>query len=310
MTAAERIHQIKHRLKGSHTRRGLIASAALYMVLIFVSFVFLYPILIMVSGSAKDVHDLANPIVRWIPSRIHTLNYVQAYVSLGGISTLFESFRIVLFFAIAQTVSSALIGYGLAKYNFWGNKLLLILILVTFILPPQTTFLARYVMFVRMDMLRTILPVLLPAFFGQGLNSAIFILIFYQFFRMAPRSLDESAFIDGAGHITTFLRINMRLAVPAVVVVFIFSYVWNWNETDMSASFFGPDINTVPLALERFQAQFTLHFPEAAANPLLRMNEGLLMAGTLLSILPLIVLYVIVERQLVESIDKAGITGE
>jgi len=310
MSVMARLHQITHRLKGSHTRRGLVGSVALYMVLIFVSFVFLYPIFMMIAGSAKDVHDLANPIVRWIPSRIHTHNYYQAYVALGGLSTLLESLRIILFFAVAQTVSSALIGYGLAKYNFWGNKVLLVLILITFILPPQTTFLARYVMFVRMNMLNTIYPVLLPSLLGQGISSAIFILIFYQFFKMTPRSLDESAFIDGAGHITTFLRINMRLATPAVVVVFIFSYVWNWNETTMSASLFGPDISTVPLALERFQAMFVLHFPEAAANPLLRMNEGLLMAGTLLSIIPLVILYVIVERQLVESIDRAGITGE
>jgi len=310
MAIFEWIHRIKHRLKGSHTRRGLIGSIALYTVLIFVSFVFLYPIFMMIAGSAKDVHDLANPIVRWIPSRFNTDNYNQAYVALGGWSTLLESLRIILFFALAQTVSSALIGYGLAKYDFWGSKIILALILITFILPPQTTFLARYVMFVRMGMLNTIFAILLPATFAQGINSAIFILIFYQFFKMVPRSLDEAAFIDGAGHIKTFLRINMRLATPAVVVVFVFSYVWNWNETTMSASLLGPDINTVPLALERFQDMFALRFPEAAMNPLLRMNEGLLMAGTLLSIIPLVIIYIIIERHLVESIDRAGITGE
>jgi len=305
-----RMHKIINRLKGSHTKRGLVASCALYMVLIFVSFVFLYPILLMLSGSAMNVQDLANPIVRWIPSGIHTSNYQQAFVSLGGFSVLFESLRIVLFFAIAQTIASALIGYGLAKYDFWGHKLLMILLLITFILPPQTTFLARYVMFRNMEILNTIYPVLLPSLFGQGISSAIFILIFYQFFKMAPKSLDESAFIDGAGHIKTFLFINMRLATPALVVVFIFSYVWNWNETALSISYFGPNINTLPLALERFQDSFTLNFPDAAANPLLRMNEGLLMAGTLLSIIPLIIIYIFVERQLVESIDRSGITGE
>ena len=299
-----------NRLKGSHTKRGLLSVTALYCVLIFVSFVFLYPILIMISGSSMDIFDLANPLVRWIPFRINTYNYIRAYAALGGIGTFFESMAVVLSFAVAQTVSSAIIGYGLAKYQFWGHKLVLALILATFILPPQTTFLARYVWFSQMGMLFTILPILLPSLFGQGLNSAIFILIFYQFFRMSPKSLDEAAFIDGAGHMTTFLRINMRMATPAIIVVFIFSFVWNWNETTISGSYFGTAVTTLPLALTRFVQSFTLMFPEAAQNPMLRINEGIQMAGTLIAIAPLVILYVIIERHLIESLDRAGITGE
>lgn len=310
MTVAVYLQQLKQRLRGSHTQRGIFGSIALYSVLIFVGFVFLYPILMMISSSAKGVLDLANPLVRWIPSRINTDNYVRAYAALGGIGTLFDSMWIMLSFALAQTVSSAAVGYGLAKYRFGGHGLVMVLLLATFILPPQTTFLARYVWFSQMKMLQTIYPILLPSLLGQGINSAIFVLIFYQFFRIMPKSLDDAAFIDGAGHITTFLRINLPMAIPAIVVVFIFSFVWNWNETTLSGSYFGTGISTLPLALDRFVKSFTLMFPEAANNPMLRINEGIQMAGTLLTIIPLVVLYIIIERQLIESLDRTGITGE
>lgn len=302
----------KRLIFGSQEQRGWLLSLTLYLILIFVSFVFLYPILLIISGSAKDVYDLANPIVRWIPTQVNFDNYVKAYNVLGGLKNFFITVALILSIALAQTASAALVGYGLAKYSFWGRTLLMALLIATFILPPQTTFLARYVMFNNLEMIGTIFPVLIPSLLGQGMKSAIFILIFYQFFKMSPKSLDEAGFIDGAGHLKTFLSINMRLATPAVVVVFIFSFVWNWNETYLSSSYYGTAIQTLPLALERFSTYFSQMYPLANSNnnPMARINEGIKMAGTLLTILPLIVMYIVVERQLIESVDRAGITGE
>ena len=98
-------------------------------------------------------------------------------------------------------------------------------------------------------MLHTILPLFVPSLLGQGTRQSLFILIFYQFYNMAPKSLDEAAFIDGAGILRTFLTINLRMTTPALVVVFVFSFVWNWNETNLSSSYFGDTITTLPLAL-------------------------------------------------------------
>ncbi|MDR1532608.1 MAG: carbohydrate ABC transporter permease [Clostridiales bacterium] len=297
-------------LIGSQERRGLLASIVLYLTLAGVSFVFLYPILFIISGSAKDIYDLSNPLVRWVPTKITFDNYVKAYNVLGGFRTLGVSLAVMLSTALAQTAVSALVGYGLAKYQFWGKPIFMGLLMVSFILPPQTTFLSKYVLFNNFKMIGTVYPVLLPSLLGQGLKSAIFILIFYQFFKMAPKSLDEAAFIDGAGHFTTFWRINLALAAPAIVVVFIFSFVWNWNDTYLTGTYFGTSVNTLPLMLERFVEHFRKMYPTTAENQLLRLNEGLRMAGTLLTIIPLVIIYVLVERRLIESIDRAGITGE
>jgi multiple sugar transport system permease protein len=283
----------------------------IYVLLCGVAFVFLYPILYMLSSSLKDAYDIVNPMILWIPSKLYFKNYVEAFKVIGGFKVYYETIMYIGLIAIVQTISSAIIAYGIAKYDFWGKKVVFAVIIATFILPPQITFLPQFVMYNSYNLLNSILPVLLPTAFGQGIKNAIFILIFYQYFRMSPKSLDEASSIDGAGHFKIFLSINMKMAVPAIVIVFIFSLVWNWNETYLAEAYFG-NILTLPIALNKFVENFAKMFPNAAigTNPLEKLNEGIILAGTLLSILPLIIGYVFVEKQLIESFDKAGITGE
>ncbi len=290
---------------------GVTSKVVLYTMLIAIGFVFLFPILVIISSSAKDAYDLANPLVFWIPSKISFDNYVRAFSVLGGYKTIITSIVVMLAVAVAQTLSSALVAYGLAKYDFWAKKLIFVLMIMTFILPQQITFLPKYVLFNSYKMIGTVMPVLLPSLLGQGIQHAIFILIFFQFFKMSPKSLDEAATIDGAGQFKIFAKINMRMATPAIVVVFIFAFVWNWNETYMTDSYFGQQLETLALALQRFEESYKKMFPDTGStNPLIKINEGTQMAGTLLSIIPLVIVYVFVERKLVESIDRSGITGE
>lgn len=289
----------------------ILGKAALYTTLITFGFVFLYPILVIISNSSKDVYDLSNSVVKWIPTKITFENYTKAFTVLGGMSTVLTSVVVMLLISLVQTASSAIIAYGFAKYEFWCKKLIFALMIATFILPQQVTFLPKYVMFNNYHMLNTALPILIPSLLGQGIKNTIFILIFYQFFRMSPKSLDEAASVDGASGIRIFATINMRMATPAIVVVFIFSFVWNWNETYLTASYFGAALTTLPLALKNFKEYYEKMFPaNSGQNPLLKLNEGIIMAATLLTVLPLIAAYVLVERKLIESIDKSGITGE
>ncbi len=287
----------------------ILGRVAIYVSLISAGFVFLYPILVMLSSSFKDIYDISNSAVNWVPSKLTFENYTRAFQVLGGWKVVLQTVGIMLAVAVTQTIMSALIAYGFAKYDFWGKKFFFALMIATFILPQQITFLPKYVMFHSYGMQGTVWPLLLQVLMGQGMKNALFILIYYQFFRMTPKSLDEAAAIDGAGRLRIFALINMRMATPATVVVFVFSFVWNWNETYTTASYFGDKLTTLPIALEKFKKTYEMMFP-ASSNPLLDINEGITMAGTLISIIPLILLYVIVERRLIESIDKSGITGE
>ena len=147
-------------------------------------------------------------------------------------------------------------------------------------------------------------------------NAPLFILIFYQFFIAIPASLEEAAEIDGARITTVFFKIAVPMAVPSIIVSLIFSMVWYWNETTLTALFLqtpGLDSNfiftTLPLELQNFTSSFEMIFPDGAFT-VTRVNEGVRMAGMIISILPMLVVYFILQRWFVEGVDRSGITGE
>ena len=307
--------KIRKGLFGNAERQGLLTRLLLYALLFSVGFVYVYPILKMLSASLMDPFDAVNPLVDWIPTKLNVNNYIKAFKTLGGTGTLFVTVGVMMLIALAQTLSSAVIAYGFAKFKFRGRNIFFVLMIATFILPNQVTFLPNYVMFKNYGMLHTIMPFLIPSLLGQGVRHAMFILIFYQFYRMSPKALDEAAAIDGAGIVKTFLSINLRMAEPAIMVVYVFSFVWNWNETYLAGSYFGDSIRTLPLALEGFKLRFQQLFPSNFQGTNITtldtlFSQGIQMAGTILSIAPLILMYVLIERRLIESIDHTGITGE
>lgn len=303
--------RVRRLITGSGGKASILSRVIIYILLTGVSFTFLYPILCFLSASGKDAYDLVDPLVRWIPSQFNTDNFVKAYNALGGYKTALTTLVCMGIIAVVQTAVSAMIAYGFAKHDFPFKKILFGLMIATLFIPSQVSFLPEYVMFTSYRLDNSILPVLLPTLLGQGLKQSIFILIYYQFFRMSPPSLDEAASIDGASQLGIFLKINLRTATPATIVVFIFSLVWNWNDTSAADTYFGSDLVTLPLALEQFRDNFLRMYPSVDTSSIeAQLNEGIEMAAAVLSIIPLLLIYVLVERKLIESIDKSGITGE
>jgi multiple sugar transport system permease protein len=208
--------------------------------------------------------------------------------------------------AILQTITTSITGYALAKFKVRGRRIVFILILVTYLLPQQVYMIPKFVLFDRLGILESAWSIILPATFGQGLSSAIFILIFYQFFRMQPISLDESAEIDGANPYQIFFKIGVPLASPAYLTAFLFSFVWYWNETYISSLFLGTDLYTLQLKLLNFQSQFNL----AQGISQSMTNEAIRYAATMLIIMPVLIVYIIMQKWFVEGIDRTGVTGE
>lgn len=292
--------------------KSVLGRLTVYALIIGVGFVFIYPLLIMISNSFKDVKDLVNPMVKWIPTSFYLGNYSKVIPVLKVQETLLTSLLIVTLFSASQTLSCAAIGYGFAKFDFPLKKLFFVLILAGFIIPAQVTMIPQFLSFKNYGLLGTIFPMLVPALLGQGLKSAIFILLFFQFFKMIPKALDEVSEIDGASRFKIFWGINLPLSSPVIVIVFIFSFVWYWNETYLTALFFGNSLTTLPLQLQRMASVYSSMYKTAGGmvKQGAQLNEGIRLAGTLLTILPLILLYAVFERKLVASIGRAGITGE
>ena len=285
---------------------GFLYKFVIYTLLVCFAYIYLYPVLFMIVNSFKTIDDLIDPGVRWVPTVWNLANYTKALEVLELPKSVWETTSYVLKMSLAATASSAIVGYGFAKFHFPGKKIMFVLMLATFILPSQVTMVANMLIYKNLDLMSTQWSMLLPAIFGQGLNAAIYILIFNQFFKSIPGVLMESAEVDGASQGQIFVKIALPLAIPSIIVVFLFSFVWYWNETFMTALYVGGSV-TLPLKLQQFVATYQELFP--AGTPGAELNEAIKMAGNVLTILPLLILYFFAQRYFVESVDRTGITG-
>lgn len=308
--AYARIAKIRKLFIGSNGN-GLVQKICIYAFAIIIGFVFLYPLLQMVSDSLMSSEDLVNPLVEWIPTALYTQNYTRAMEILNYWKSLWTSIYVSIIPALLQMCSCSLVGYGLARFQFRGKRIIFALVLATFIIPPQVTMIPQFLMYRDLGILYSLKAYVFPAIFGQGIKSAIFILVFYQFFSQLPKALEEAAKVDGAGNLRIFFTIAVPTALPAYLLSFLLSLVWYWNDTYMATMYFGKEIQTLPMQLSAFEATFKSMYPNSTGmNTGNTVNEAIQMAGTFLNILPLLIIYFLTQRWFMEGIDKSGITGE
>lgn len=319
MTAAEIIKKsfTKEKLHrfvfGTKEKEGAGKQIIVYGLLICIGFVYLYPILYMFSTSLMNRDDLLDSSVKWIPSTLFLQNYIDAGKSMDFWVSILKGIVIAGVPTLCNVAVCMLVGYGFARFEFKGKKILMGLLIFSYILPSQVTMIPTYVLYNNMKIVGTLWSFILPAILGNGLNSAIFILIFYQFFRQVPKVLIEAAQIDGAGYFKSFVKIAVPSAGPAILTVFLFSFVWYWNESYLTSLYVqGLSANSfwvnLVVQLSNFDTSFNTmaQTGDAATN----LNECVRMAATSLSVLPLLVMYFFLQKHFVESIDRAGITGE
>lgn len=297
-------------LFGSRTSYGLVFTLILYALLVAIGFVYLYPLLFMFITSLKSPSDLLNPMVQWVPTEFYTGNYTKAYRVLDYLDTFSSSVLISVTPSVIQAVICSVIGYGLARYRFWGKNLLFALILATFIIPAQNTVIPQMLTYKDLGLLGNILSLLLPAMMGQGFKSAIFILIFYQTFISLPKVLEEAARLDGASDLKIFLEIAVPAAIPSYIISIIFSTVWYWNETYLTVIFLEGGLQSLPMQLSKFVQAYENLYPPGTVNIFDRLNEAVKLSGTFLNILPLLLMYFVLQKWFVESVERTGITGE
>ncbi|REE85344.1 carbohydrate ABC transporter membrane protein 2 (CUT1 family) [Paenibacillus taihuensis] len=301
--------RIRKLLLGMGENDGIVFKLVVYLLLIGIGFIYLYPLLFMLVNSFMSLDDLVNSMVKWIPTSLYTENYEKALQVLNFRKTLMQTILVAGVPSIIQMVMTSVIGYGFARFDFPLKKLWFALMIATFIIPPSVTMIPTYLMFKDYHLLGTLKTYIYPAFLGQGLKSALFIMIFYQFFKKLPVVLEEAAQIDGAGYLKMFYRIAVPTAGPAFIIVFLFSFVWYWNESYLAALYFGNKLTILPLELQKFTDSFTKMFPQSGGQGN-QINEAIKMAGTMLTIAPLLVVYFVLQRWFVEGVDRSGITGE
>ena len=309
----------KKQFLGSNEKRGILWSVVVYVLLITIAFIYVYPVLYMLSRSFMSSTDLLDSSATWIPSSLSLRNYEQAIKTMDFWNSLAKNIYLAAVPTLCQVFICSLVGYGFARYKFPGKMLWMGILLLSFLLPTQTTALPNYLLFQSWGLMDgSIKPFLLTAILGQGFKSVLCILIFYNFHRQVPWSLIEAAEIDGAGHIKAYFRIAIPLSSAAIVCVTLFSFVWYWNETYLIRQYLGYGatrnnaLTTLMIELNNFENSYATAYSTASASTTStdRLNDAIKMAGTMLSIAPLMIMYFFLQKQFVESVDRAGITGE
>ena len=311
--------KLKKIFLGSNEKRGIVMGIVVYTLLITIAFIYLYPVLYMFSQSLMGSSDLLDSSAKWIPSEIVGQNYSDAIATLDYWNSLWKNVQIAVLPTILQVFVCSMVGYGFARYKFPGKKIWMGILILSFLLPSQTIDMPNYLLFQDLKMMDgTLKPFLLLAALGQGFKSVLCILIFYNFHRQVPQSLIEAAEIDGAGHIKAYFRIAIPLSTAAIVCVTLFSLVWYWNETYLGRTYLGyghtraEGLTTLMIELQKFEDSYNVTFDARASSVTStnKLNDAIKMAGTMLTIAPLLLLYLVLQKQFVESVDRAGITGE
>ena len=302
--------KIKRKLLGRNLSDGIVVKVFTYALLAVMSFAFLYPFIYLLLKSLQSPDDVLDPTVGLIPTSLYFQNFVKAFKVLGFFKALGQSVYLAIIPTILQVISTSFVGYGLAKFKFKGKKIIFGLIIASFIIPPQILMIPTYVTYSKLGLLGSVLTFALPAAFAQGLKNAIFILLFYEFFIMLPRELDEAAMLDGAGRFRIFFRVAIPLSVTMFIVAFIFSFVWYWNETYLT-SLYIRNASTLPMQLSRFAESYRSVYANASSTSSYtdKLNDAIYMAGTLISILPLLILFFVLQKWFVKGIDQTGLGG-
>ncbi len=294
------------------------------VLLLGISFIILSPFITKIAGSFMAPEDFADVTVRLVP-RHPTLDTYKAIIEYNHyFDAMWTTAALSLISALVQTFSCCLIGYGLAKYKFRGNKLIFLAVIFTMVIPHQTirTVLNRTFGSFRigvfnfsltnllggtpLSLYNTYWPMVILSVTGLAFKNGLYIFMLRQFFKGIPDELEESAYIDGSGIFRTFVQIILPLSIPMLVTVFLFSFSWQWTDNFYVSIFFPsrtlytfPKIFTVP-------QPFTEAVGQAGGS---MFEQAIKNTASLLVIAPLLVIYLFCQRFLIQGIERSGITG-
>lgn len=304
---SRKAQKMKVLVMGRNLSDGLLAKLIIYLLLSIVAYLYLQPVLYMVSTMFKNLSDLLDPTVKWIPRDITWENVTKAWKGLQYPIALRNTAILSLSCSIVQVFVCAMTGYALARLSVPFKGLITALVILTFLIPPQVIIIPLYVIYSKLHLLNTIFVFLVPAIFGQGLKAALFILIFRQFFKSQPMSLEEAAKLDGASTLRLFFGIMLTLARSACLVVFLFSFIWYWNMYYEPSMFLAKSFTPLSIrldGLENVLNQSLLGNTFTITNP---VTESTKMAAAFMIILPPILVFMFLQRWFVSGIERTGL---
>ncbi|MDE6873083.1 MAG: carbohydrate ABC transporter permease [Lachnospiraceae bacterium] len=279
------------------------------VVLIGISYMILSPLIGMISNSFFSDNDVYNPMVYLFPVEGTLERYTTSIKVMSYGKVLFNTLLYDLTLMAVQLLICSLVGYGFARFNFPFKKVFFACVVVMIVLPMNTIMLPLYMTFRNFgpfgNLLSTPVPMYIMTALGCGLRSGLYIYIFNQFFRGLPKEIEEAAFVDGAGMFYTYSRIMLVNAMPSVITVSIFSLVWQYNDSFYARMF---TISANILLSKKIGS-----LSDTVANSY-QINDPTILqlytyAGIILLVIPVLLIYVLLQRKFIEGVERSGIVG-
>ena len=272
---------------------GLLGPLLLQASAVALALVFILPLLFSLSAALKDHQQVFAVPVQWLPRPFRFDNFAKAWTYVPFARFVLNTFVITEFCVVGSVLSSSLVGYGFARFDFPGKKVLFGLLVSTMLLPSQVTMIPVFLIWRSLGLVNTIGPLVIPAFLGGG---AFNVFLLRQFYMTLPKSLDEAAMIDGCSPFGTWWRILLPLSKPALITVGLFTFTAAWDD------FLGPliylhDPNnyTVSIGLQLFNDEYGVS------------QVNLLMAASMIHIVPVLLLFLVAQRYFVAGIATSGL---
>ena len=329
---------LKDRLKAKFLNFYFVSTVIVkifrFVFLLGIAYVILSPYIQMIATTFMGRHDFVDPSIMLIPKNPTLEYYREVFIRNEFMRAFANSLLSSITVAFLQTFVCCFIAYGLAKYKFKGNQIIFLLVILTMVIPHSVLQNAMGLHFRYFDiagilsflsggvipginllnlpngiaLTNTFLPFIILSITGLAFKNGLYIFMLRQFFRGIPDSLEESAYIDGSGDFKTFIKVIIPMSVPMMITVFLFAFCWQWTDLFYTNMFFSGN-SPLTLNSDAFMK---------APTTLTTMQDGLdsyvipacTNAAKILLISPLIILYVFLQRYLVEGIERSGLTAE
>lgn len=288
-------------------------------ILLGIFYIILAPVITMISSSFFTANDLYNPVVMLIPEEGTLDNYRTVISRMDYWKTLGRTLLYDGTLTLIQLFVCSMTGYGFARYNFPFKKVLFAMVILTIVVPSHTIMLPMYMTFRNFDifgiikaltgstvnLLGTPVPMYMVTIFGQGLRSGLYIYIFNQFFRGMPKEIEEAAAVDGAGRFYTYFHVMIPCATPSIITVTVFSLVWQYNDTFFAKTFSMNSKYLISMKLSSLA-------PALASIDEIRdelLTQIYVYAGVIMTLIPVVILYILLQRRFIEGVERSGIVG-
>lgn len=274
--------------------RGRIVTVISTAIVAAIAIAYLFPIVWMLSTSLKSDGQVMLVPPKWIPAPLLWSNYPSALDFMNAANVFPNTLFITLSCMLGELIASTLVAFGFARIKVRGRNVLFVLVLSGFMLPYQVALIPQFIMFSKIGLVDTFFPLILPSFFG----SPFLIFLARQFFMSIPIEMDESARIDGCGYFRIYLNVILPMSKPLLGIIAIQTFMTQWNDFMRPLIFLNTASKyTISLALRNFTADYGM------------TPWNLLMAASLVCILPCIILFFTAQRYFIQGIVITGVKG-